>query len=245
VALLAAARPGITAAEIRSAILGSTTPVAGLVGKVVAGGRLNAGAALAAAGVVRPAPGAVPAPAPVSVAVSPPFADTFNQPAGPVSEASWMQTAGRIAIAANTAISIREGNSIMAVRGLSTADVHLQGMVATRAASGQAVGLIARYGGTGDANMYLGRLVNRRAGFVAEIWRNVAGEWRLLGARLAPRGSGILQFDVVGSALRLSFNQKLLVNVRDAAIIRPGGVGVRFTGSGNRIDDFLASRSGA
>jgi subtilisin family serine protease len=44
-ALLAAAKPGITVAEIRGAILGTATPLAALAGKV-ATGRLNAFAAL-------------------------------------------------------------------------------------------------------------------------------------------------------------------------------------------------------
>ena len=47
VALLAAAKPGITVAQVRAAILGSVDPVPGLTGKTVTGGRLDAAAALA------------------------------------------------------------------------------------------------------------------------------------------------------------------------------------------------------
>jgi hypothetical protein len=47
VALLAAAKPGITVTQIRTAILGSVDPLPGLAGKTVTGGRLNAAAALA------------------------------------------------------------------------------------------------------------------------------------------------------------------------------------------------------
>jgi len=61
VALLAAAKPGITVAEARAAILGSTTPVASLAGKTVTGGRLDAAAALHALGLPSGAP-ASPAP---------------------------------------------------------------------------------------------------------------------------------------------------------------------------------------
>ena len=50
VALLAAANPGATASQIRSAILGTAVPVAGLAGKVATGGVVNASAALAAFG---------------------------------------------------------------------------------------------------------------------------------------------------------------------------------------------------
>jgi subtilisin family serine protease len=45
VALLAAAKPGITVTQIRTAILGSVDPLPGLAGKTVTGGRLNAAAA--------------------------------------------------------------------------------------------------------------------------------------------------------------------------------------------------------
>ncbi len=48
VALVAAANPSATAAEIRSAILSTTTPVASLVGRVATGGLVNAAGAVAA-----------------------------------------------------------------------------------------------------------------------------------------------------------------------------------------------------
>jgi hypothetical protein len=56
VALLAAARPGATAAELRAAILTSTTPVAALAGTTASGGLLNARAALEALGATTPTP---------------------------------------------------------------------------------------------------------------------------------------------------------------------------------------------
>jgi hypothetical protein len=247
VALLTAAKPGITVAEVRAAILGTTTPVASLAGKVVSGGRLNAGAALASLGGVLPTPVPPPRrplsqpPASPPASLSLPFSDAFNQAAGPVTQASWVQSVGRIAVSANTAISTSVGNSVMVLRGVSVADVHLRATVATRAVVGQAVGLVARYGGLGDANMYLARVVKRPTGFVAQIWRNVGGVWHLLAARAAPRGGGSLQFDVVGSALTLSMNGRLMLSVRDNAITRPGSVGVRITGAGTRLDNFIAT----
>jgi len=63
VALLAAARPEATAAQIRAAILGSARPVAGLAGSVATGGVLDAAAALAALGTA-PAPTPTPTPNP-------------------------------------------------------------------------------------------------------------------------------------------------------------------------------------
>ena len=66
VALLAAAKPGITVAEIRTAILGTATPLVSLVGKV-ATGRLNAFAALGSLGVAPQTPPAPVAPPPAIV----------------------------------------------------------------------------------------------------------------------------------------------------------------------------------
>ena len=73
VALLAAAKPGISVAEVRTAILGSVDHLPALVGKVATGGRLNAFAALASLGVpttspVAPAPATPVGVAPVTVA---------------------------------------------------------------------------------------------------------------------------------------------------------------------------------
>ncbi len=73
VGLLAAANPTATAAEIRRAILGTTTPVGAFAGRMVTGGLLNAAAAVQAilpSGPVEPGPAApVPAdPGPVEPA---------------------------------------------------------------------------------------------------------------------------------------------------------------------------------
>jgi subtilisin family serine protease len=62
VALLAAARPGSTAAEIRAAIMATTTPVAALAGKTVTGGLLNVDAAVRRLTATNPPPPPPPSP---------------------------------------------------------------------------------------------------------------------------------------------------------------------------------------
>jgi subtilisin family serine protease len=243
VALLAAAKPGITVAEARTAILGSTTPAASLAGKTVTGGRLNAGAALESLGIA-PVPPAPQPPLSVPVPPSPaspalPFSDSFNRPNGPVAGA-WTQPVGRIAISGNTAVSVSGGNAVMVLRDVVTADVHLRAWVSVRPITGMGVGLVARYGGPGDGNMYLGRLVKRPAGYAAQIWVSDHGVWRLLSMRAAPRGSGLLQFDVVGNRLTLHCNGRVLLDIRDNSITHPGSVGGRTTGIGNRFDNVVA-----
>lgn len=66
VALLAAANPQATAAQIRTAILATAVPIPSLAGKVATGGLVNAAAALAALGATPPPP------------VSPPTADVID-----------------------------------------------------------------------------------------------------------------------------------------------------------------------
>jgi len=208
VALLASARPGITVAEVRTAILGTTHPVAALTGKTVTGGRLDAAAALGIA---------------------------------PAASAPWTQPVGHIAISANTAVSLAAGTSVMVLEGASAANVHLQTTVSVRPVPGMAAGLVARYGGPGDTGMYLGRLVKRPLGYAAQILVNSHGSWMLLGMRAAPRGSGLLQFDVVDNRLTLKFNGRILVDLHNSAIMRAGLVGLRTNGSGNVCNDFLAT----
>jgi len=103
------------------------------------------------------------------------------------------------------------------------------------------VGLVARYGGPGDSNMYLGRLVRRPAGYFAQIWIGDHGTWRLLGMRLAPRGSGVLQFNVVGNRLTVGMDGRVLVDLRNNRIARPGSAGLRTAGIGSQFDDFRAA----
>jgi hypothetical protein len=89
--------------------------------------------------------------------------------------------------------------------------------------------------------MYLGRLARLSTGWRGQVWRNVDGRWKLLGMRPVTRGSGLLQFDVVGSRLTLSYNGQRLIDVHDNAITRPGSAGVRISGIANRLDDFLGA----
>jgi len=250
VALLAAAKPGIGVADVRAAILGSTTPVASLFGKTVTGGRLNAAGALAAIGAgvpIVPSPVPTPAPPPVVPAPTPtpspgnPLQDSFQQPNGPLDATRWAQPVGRIQVSNQAAVSAVTGNSVAVLKAASVADVTVRATVTVRPVVGHAVGLVARHGGPGDANMLMGRLVRRPAGYAVQIWRNAGGAWRLLAARPVLRGQGVLEFKAVGPVLRLSFNGRELLRVRDTAVMHAGAVGVRVTGIGNRFTAFAAA----
>jgi len=95
VALLAAARPGISVAEVRTAILGSVDHLPSLTGKVATGGRLNAFASLASLGLAPAAPPPVSA-APVAPppVVPPPAAAASLPPIGRLEAATLYRVVG-------------------------------------------------------------------------------------------------------------------------------------------------------
>jgi len=248
VALLAAAKPGITVAEVRAAILGSTAPVADLAGKTVTGGRLDAFAALgrALAGG-QPAPAPVPAPtpaplpAPVPAPVSPPtlpapvvslpYASGFQQPDG-VPNPDWVQRIGGFTVVANTAAPNPRSIALMTLAGTSATDVHLRAVVDVVRGG---AGLVARYADgvtpVGSA-MLTAQLVHtgpRR--YAVQVWRHFHGTWRLLATRRTASGSGELAFDVVGNRLTISFQGRQLAVVRERAVVAPGAVGLRAWGA--------------
>ena len=243
-ALLAAAKPGLTAGEIRAAIVGSVRPVPALAGTSVTGGLLDARAALAFVGV---GPAIPPQPAPDVPPVTPPtppplpVADAFNQAAGPLDATRWVQSSGRTAVSAQTAISSSPATSLVLLRGLKVADVRLQVRVLLPPVVGRSVGLVARHGGSSGDAMILGRVVNRSSGPVAQIWARSGGTWRLLGRQAVTGRAGVLEFAVIGSRLTLRWNGQTAVDVRDTTVGGTGSAGVRTSGLGCRFDDFLAT----
>ena len=250
VALLAAAKPGITVAEVRTAILGTVDVLPGLVGRVATGGRLNAGRALASLGTaavpaVPPSQPVVTVPSPVTptpVAAAIPadlpqvFSDAFNRRNSTVISASWTERRGDFAIIGNMAYARSLTASVMTVNGFSAADVSVQATVRVNRA--YSVGLAARSTGTGDDGMYLGCLAHVRTGYQAQIWRNVGGSWAMIASGRAAAGAGTLRFDVVGSSLAVFLNGVKVAATTDTAISGPGTAGLRFWGVGGSADNF-------
>ena len=253
VALLAAAKPGITVAEVRAAILGRTTPVAALAGKTVTGGRLNAFAALASLNVaaapvppptsspvvtVTPAP--VPAPTVVvAPAVPLPVADTFNRTNGPLASLKWTQRAGSFAISAGAAVSRASLTSIATVA--RAVAVNTSQRVQVSLGTSRSVGLVARYSGSGDQSMYLAQLTRTRTGYAVQIFRHYGGVWKMLAAGAVGSSQGSLRFDVVGSRLTASFNGRVVAAATDYAIAAAGSFGLRGVGIGGRFDNYSAA----
>jgi subtilisin family serine protease len=240
VALLAAAKPGITVAQVRAAILGTTTPLASLAGKTATGGRLDAFAALASLGVASAPlpPATTPLPTVVvSTTVSLPFADEFAA-AGSLA-ADWVCRIGGFDVSAGSAASTGAGASIATLRGTSAANSVQRSLVSL--GTGRSVGLVARYAGPGDQSMYLAQLTRGQTGFFVQIFRHAGGRWTLLSAGRVYASRGWLRFDVVGGQLTARFNGRVVASAFDRTIAAAGSVGLRAVGPGARFETYLAA----
>ncbi len=255
VALLAAARPSATGAQIRSAILGSVDVVPNLAGKVATGGRVNAFAALqrltttvAAAPPApvptptsTPVPTPTPAPAPVAtpapIVFARAFADEFNRADTASLRAPWVTKSGLISVTSNRAVSRSTGTSLAVVSGISLADGSVRATV-TLGVSGS-TGLVLRDTTSGR---YIATLSRTAAGVVARIWRQQGTATTLLGSRLAGGSAGVLDFSAIGTRLTLSFGGRQLLALDDSGIRGAGGAGLRFTGSGGTADSFVITK---
>ena len=133
--------------------------------------------------------------------------------------------------------------ALTTLNGVSPADVTVQANV--NVAAGQAAGLVARYGGPADGNMYWGTLISTGGGqFAAQIWRNVGGTWKLLAASSPlASGAGLLRFDVAGSELRLFVDGTLRAFASDTALATPGMAGLRSSGN-QTFDNVLIDALG-
>ena len=248
VALLAAAKPGITVAEVRAAILGTAAPLPALSGKVATGGRLDAFAALASLGVaaapvppptvvVPPTPAPVPVPPPVVAPAMPlPFFDGFDGSGGLA--AGWSIQVGGFTRSGGGAVSAA-GVSIATLRGATVADSVQRASVNLR--KGQSIGLVARYAGPGDRSMYLAELTRVGRGYVVQILRHFGGTWTLLAKQRVSGNRGELRFDVVGSQLTARFNGRVAAQAVDQQITAAGSVGLRAVGAGGRAETYAVA----
>ncbi len=249
IALLAAAKPGLTVGEIRAAVLGGARPVAALAGRTVTGGMLDMRAALAAIGAAPPLPGGgataggtLPAAPPVAVdpGVGLPVSDTFATPAATLASSGWRRVRGRMTVQGGAAISRSRGVTLVVREGVTAADVDVRVDFALGRA--RSIGVVARFDAASGAT-YRARVVRTRFGVRAQIHRQHAGRWTLVAAgRAAARGQ--LRFEVVGDRQRLWLDGTVVAESNDeraAAGIAAGGIGLYALGAGGRVLSFEAA----
>ena len=235
-ALLAAAKSTLTVPEIRSAILGSTDTEPDMVGKTVTGGRLNINGAMRSLGITPSPPPDPPPPPPPPVPADQPFADDFNVPDSATLSGFWSTRLGAVGIANKEATTRGTGVSIATLNGVAIVDSVSQAFVNLRTSS--SVGLVARYSGRADTNMYLASIQRSGTNFVGRIWRNLGGTWTILVGGTITASSGVMRFEVAGSSLTLLFNGIRVAGTFDRSITGPGGVGIRLTGAGGSLDNY-------
>jgi sugar lactone lactonase YvrE len=126
-----------------------------------------------------------------------------------------------------TDLFLSAGNAVYTLlTGAALADVSLQADVALGSSGVQYSGLVARYSGPGESNLYWGALVGNNGQFFADIFRNINGVWTQLAGAPVASGTSTLRFDVVGSSLKLYLNNVLATSATDSALIS-GTAGVR------------------
>jgi len=237
IALLNAGKPGLTVAQTRAAILSSTDTIPSMVGLTVTGGRLNINGAMVALGLTPVVPPVPPPPAPPPTPAPLPFTDNFNQLDSPALSGFWGTRIGGVGIVSQQAVSRVTGaaiatlNNVKIVNSASQAFVNLDG--------GTSVGLVARYTGGGDTRMYLANIARSGSGFIGRIYRNTGAAWTVLTSGIITASSGVLRFEVAGSSLTLLFNGIRVAGAYDTAIPGAGGVGMRLTGKGAALDNYV------
>ena len=125
---------------------------------------------------------------------------------------------------------VQDGLTLQTCESATTTDVEVSAELDVTAREARHAGLVARYTGPGDRDMYLGALVNTQGQYTADIWRNLDGAWTQLVSVPVASGGGTVAFRVSGSLLELSLDGQLLASTIDSAVSRAGSVGIRTFG---------------
>jgi hypothetical protein len=165
-----------------------------------------------------------------------PFSDDFSSTSdGSQLNRNWTDRNGNVTVVGEAAKGTA-GSNLSTVNGINVADVTVQATVALN--GGAFAGLVARYSGPLESNMYAGFLVSTAGGFQVTIWKNVGGAWTQLAASatFTGSGSGTLKFQVTGTSLQLFWNGTMLASAIDSSLTS-GSVGMRL-GQNATLDDF-------
>jgi hypothetical protein len=180
-------------------------------------------------------------PAPQNAALA--FSEDFTNPTYPSGLGSqltsyWQNQVGDLSIVNGNATGQAATNEAT-LNGVNVANVSVQ--AAVNVPPGKFAGLVARYKGTGDRNMYFAEISASGSGYVASIWMNLSGVWTRLTplTSIGASGQGTLGFTTAGSSLQLFWNGTLIVSATNTRLTS-GSVGVRI-GQGAALANFSAS----
>ena len=154
---------------------------------------------------------------------------------------SWTKQVGSFTVdtTAHTATAV-SANNLATVNGINNANEAVSAVITLSAV--KTAGLVARYAGTGDRNMYMGNVKATSTGYAANLYRNINGTWTQLFTKTyaGPVTNATLEFDVVGSSLRLYLNGALVAYASDTKLTAAGSVGMRAT-AGAVLKNFSAA----
>jgi hypothetical protein len=158
-----------------------------------------------------------------------PFSDNFTTSNGGQIDNQWTVQLGAVAAGAGQAIGTGAFN-LATVNGISQADVKAQASV-NNLTAGQSIGIVTRHVGPGYHNFYLGQLRNTGSGLQGAIFVNLSGTFYLLNIGKTvpvPIVPETLEFETVGSSLKLIYNGQLIASAFDTTLTA-GSVGIRLS----------------
>ena len=181
-----------------------------------------------------------------------PYSQDFNHPDGDL-PAEWTSRDGQFVLQSGRAVAAEgtaTGHSTATLNSQTRhADVIVEADIDLRSdLSTSYAGLVARYTGPQDGNMYFGAIVKWPDKYEAHLWVNLEGSWinlaclTIADAEVANDGVGRLTFQVHGDSLRLSFNNQVVAAVTDNQLPGPGYVGIRGN-AGESFDDIYVVES--
>ncbi|MBX7074381.1 MAG: fibronectin type III domain-containing protein [Pirellulales bacterium] len=167
------------------------------------------------------------------------FVDNFNRPNSTNLGASWSEPVGNTRVSANSLMVEGAGAGMAVLTGVNYTDAAISADV-TVPTDGR-IGLIARYGGSGDSDWYMARIYNSGSRVYATLYKNVNGAVTNLGEQIVSGDSGAMRFELEGNSLKLYWNNQLAVSAQDNSLAT-GMAGVRL-GVGT-LDNFSVTTSG-
>jgi hypothetical protein len=175
-----------------------------------------------------------------------PFIDTFTQTDGSALSSSWLDRLGEFLVTNNQLTATvadptsSDPNNLLALatlNGVNAADVTVQSDIMLGTSGITYGGVVARYSGVGDRNMYWGGIVGINRSFQVVLYVNVNGNWTQLAATAVSGNSGTLKLAVKGTSLTLTIGTVTLTATDGQ--LTSGTVGLR-VGPGAVYDNFNA-----
>jgi hypothetical protein len=161
------------------------------------------------------------------------FEDNFDRADSSALGAPWVEAVGNLDIASNQMVGSAAVH-VGLVTGSNGGDVSAEANISVPV-SGQLAGLFVRANATGT-QFYWGVLLNNGAQNLGLIYKKTPAGLTLLTSGITSSNSGLLRLDVVGSTLKLNFNDVQIASSTDTEIAAAGLFGV--LGLGGSYDNY-------